>query len=663
MAKRKKKRQGGPSPQRSSKPTGTKFQSGIEKAEALLRRKQFDAAREELQQLNRRYPHNKDVLSLLSNLALEQQDMQHYQYYIEQLSNLEPDDPELVAALVGAYMMNVRPAQGLRTIRRYLEQWPEHEQAAEMRKHAAELEEELTDFLSEHGLMGAEGLELAALHEQVGTYLEQHDMKRALEIAHEFLQRKPDFPPVLNNVSQAYYAEGKLEQAIETAQQALALDADNMHALSNMTRYLCMQGRPEEAQEWAEHLKTLKPDNLDHLAKQAEALSFLGDDEGVLAVFQAAQEQDMPQRGQNMALLYHLAAVATMRQGDEKEAQRLWKQALKVAPWFALARDNLEDARKPAGQRHAPWPFSLGEWLSESRIQAMAAPIERLAKSSKANDSRSLTKQVQRWLQNYPEMVKVLPMLLDRGDPMGREFALRVAIEADHPELHEALHDFALSPRGPDADRNRAANTAREADLLPAGMIKMWLKGEQREVMLMGFEITGEPEHKHNPKTAQLAADAAVALSENRPEDSEALLLQALKLEPDAPDLKNNLAMAYALQGDNKRAEAMIREIHQQHPDYFFATISVARMHTREGELEEARALLESLLTRKRFHTSEFVHLCEAEIEFWMAKGEKEGAHSWLNLWEQVDPENPRLISWKARMKAPKLLQKLMRWR
>jgi predicted Zn-dependent protease len=154
-----------------------------------------------------------------------------------------------------------------------------------------------------------------------------------------------------------------------------------------------------------------------------------------------------------------------------------------------------------------------------------------------------------------------------------------------------------------------------------------------------------------------------VALHENRPEDSEALLLQALKLEPDAPDLKNNLAMAYGLQGDKKRAEAMIREIHQQHPDYFFATISVARIHIREGELEEAKVLLESLLTRKRFHTSEFVHLCEAELEFWMAKGEKEGAHSWLNLWEQVDPENPRLISWKARMKAPKLLQKLMRWR
>lgn len=660
MAQRKKKRQGRPAGKSTPKKSGAKLGSGLAKAETLLERKKLDEARETLLELNERYPDNSDVLSLLVNTALEQQDIRRYQQYLEQLVNLQPDDPDMTLNLAGAYLLNVRPALSLHTFRHFLEQWPEHEHAGEAQQHAAKLEEQLAEMLPVYGLEGSEGLELAALHEQVSSLLEQNELVRAREIGQEFLQRKPDFPPVLNNISQAYYVEGNIKQAIETTQQALELDADNIHALSNITRYHCLLGHSEEAQQWASRLKAVEIDEPELFVKQAEALSFLGDDQGVLDVFQAADRLGIPQQGQNMALLYHLVAVATMRQGDEKAAKRLWKQALKIAPWFSLARENLDDLRNPPGKRHAPWPFSLGEWLQQSRLQAVATPIQRLARGAQANDSRTLTKQVRQWLKDEPGMAQVLPMLLDRGDPAGREFALRMAIAADLPELNEALRDFALSQRGPDTDRNRAATTARDAELLPGGMITMWLQGEQREVMIMGFEITGEPQHKHRPQTAQLAADATLALQENRPEEAEALLLQALELEPDAPDLKNNLAMAYGLQGDIERAEEMVHDIHRQHPDYLFATLGVARMHIRDGELDEAKALLEPLLARKRFHTSEFTQLCQAEIDYWTTKGEQEGARAWLDLWQQIDPQDPNLLKWQARLRAPGWMQKLL---
>jgi tetratricopeptide (TPR) repeat protein len=191
-------------------------------------------------------------------------------------------------------------------------------------------------------------------------------------------------------------------------------------------------------------------------------------------------------------------------------------------------------------------------------------------------------------------------------------------------------------------------------------MITMWLKGEQREVMIMGFEVTGEPQNQHGPKTAQLAADATLALHEKRPDEAEALLLQALELEPDAPGLKNNLALAYGLQGDKEKAEAMVRDVHREHPDYLFATLGVVRMHIRDGELDEAKALLDPLLQRKKFHTSEFSNLCQAQIEYWTKKGEQESARAWLDLWEQIDPEDPQLLQWQTRLNAPRWMRKLL---
>jgi tetratricopeptide (TPR) repeat protein len=660
MAKKKKKRQGKSSSGSTSQAPVVKISQNLAKAESLMQRKKWDEAREVLVGLENRYPKNIDVLRMLVNLSLDQKDMQKHQHYTERLVKLEPDDPDVMLSLAGSYLENMRVALALRTFQSFLERWPDHPRAEQVQQTAADLETNLEEVLSEYGLTGPDALDLAAMHEQVLSLLEQHELAQARALGEKFLQRKPDFAPVLNNISQTYYVEGNIDKAIEISRQVLEIEPHNFHALSNITRYFCLLGRPDEAQPWAEQLKAVEADNEDLQAKQAEALSFLGDDQGVLDAFHDAERMGILSRGMNAALLCHLAAVATLRQGDEARAKRLWKQALKVAPWFSLARDNLEDLRKPVSERHAPWPFSLAEWLNESRIKSMSSMVQRIAKGNNPEDDKALTKNLRRWIKDQPEVAALVPMLLDRGDPVGREFALQVAIALDTPEMHQALCDFAQSKRGPDKDRNRAATVARDADLLPAGMMNMWLQGEWREVMIMGFEITDEPTYDYSPEVADLAANASQALHDAKPDVAIELLQQALERKPDAPDLKNNLAVAYGMQGEGEKAEAMIRDIHQQHPDYLFATVSVARMHVREGKLDEARALLDPLLERKRFHTSEFVSVCEVFIELFMAKDETEGARAWLDLWESIDPEHPRIMPWQIKLKSPKFMQKIV---
>src|SRR5439155_18966874 len=130
-----------------------------------------------------------------------------------------------------------------------------------------------------------------------------------------------------------------------------------------------------------------------------------------------------------------------------------------------------------------------------------------------------------------------------------------------------------------------------------------------------------EPTIPHAPKVEKLLAEATLALRRNQAQQAESLLQQALASEPDAPDLLNNLAVAYGQQGRNKEADAIVHQIVERHPDYAFTRISLARTHLLRGKIAEARALLEPMLEWERFHIDEFANFCIAQIELYIAEG------------------------------------------
>src|SRR5205085_418250 len=112
-----------------------------------------------------------------------------------------------------------------------------------------------------------------------------------------------------------------------------------------------------------------------------------------------------------------------------------------------------DDLDRPVEQRHAPWPFHLGYWIKEKVLRDLAACVTPAQYKKEA----AATQAVRRFLQVHPEIVALTPLLLDRGDPQGREFVLRVALMAQTPEMLAALRDFAFSQRGPDPLRVQAA--------------------------------------------------------------------------------------------------------------------------------------------------------------------------------------------------------------
>jgi tetratricopeptide (TPR) repeat protein len=641
-SKQKKRQHGGPSP------------SGLDRrlaeVDSFLRRRQWDEALTLLEELDHHYPNRPEVLLPLAEVTYELNDHKVHLEVCEHLHRLVPGNADITLMLGGAYLLNGRQVLALNTFRRYLQRWPDHDRAEEARQTAASLEADLDALLATAGLTGEDARQVAGLHEETLSLLEQGKYARARQVAEQLLKLRPQFAPALNNIGESWLREGRLDQAVAAARRVLGFDPDNFHALANLARYLFLSGRPEEARQTAERLRAVQSDQEDVWVKKAEAFAYLGDDRAVLEALHGYEQSGKEMFPANVGLLYHLAAVATCRQGREDEARRLWGRALREAPTLDLARDNLEDLDGPVGERHAPWSFGLPYWLPLPLFEALSAHVQRATRRGKED---AVTAEVRRFLEAHPAVAAVVPALLDRGDPDGREFAVRLAVMAETPDLLAALRDFALGQRGPDGLRIEAANAAARAGLLPTGPTRLWIQGRWQEMLLLGWELHREAVLPHPPRVEQLAREGMEALYGDDAERAEELFRQALQQAPDSPDLLNNLATAYKLQGREAEGNALIHQIHERHPGYLFARANIALEHIQNGELDRARELLQPLLERKRLHYSELAALLGAEIELCLAQGNRDAARTWLEMWESVDPDHPALAQARERLRPP----------
>jgi tetratricopeptide (TPR) repeat protein len=221
-----------------------------------------------------------------------------------------------------------------------------------------------------------------------------------------------------------------------------------------------------------------------------------------------------------------------------------------------------------------------------------------------------------------------------------------------HPKLLAALKEFAFGQNGPDSLRMEAAQILSKHDWVETGEARLWLNGEWQPTILMGFEITDEPDPKAmpHPKVQPLLARAIDALHKKDGRLAEELMRKALVIEPNSPSLHNNLAVALEMQGRKEEASAMVDQIIKQYPDYFFGQISAARKATYAGDLKKAREILNKLMTRKQYHVTEFSALCSVFVDLSIEDDQPEAALSWFEMWEGAYPEDPRLEQYQERI-------------
>lgn len=233
--------------------------AGLRNAAALMERKRAPEAIALLEELDLRYPNRVEVLTELVNAAYDIKDMQLYERAGYALLKLTPNNPELAIAVVGVHSNNGRLALASLTAPDFLTRWPDYpldEQAKEMIEQIHKL---LPEYLTGIRLAGPDQMELAALHEKTQMLLESGHYREARQTAKKLLDRHPNYAPVLNNISQSYYAEGNIDNAIVTARGVLDFEPDNVHALCNLTHFAMITGFPKRQRSSPNRSRPAKP--------------------------------------------------------------------------------------------------------------------------------------------------------------------------------------------------------------------------------------------------------------------------------------------------------------------------------------------------------------------------------------------------------------------
>ena len=628
----------------ASAPIDTQLAAELRRAVELKERGRTNEARAIAENLRRRYPKRKEPLLLLMDLAVKDEDSVAFEDALEPLLKLAPDNPEFVLAHARAAASNELMALTMERFNRFLERWPQHQEAPTIRKTMPAFKEELGKVLDKAGIRHTNRFELAARSDEIQLLILRQRFEEAQNLARHVLDREPTYLPILNNMAMLLMLDGKWRESLPYSERVVEMAPENVYALANLAQGNYVLGYKEEAALYAKRMKAGNTGIADKTGKVIETLSYLGDNEGALDAYRQAEGKDEP--ALESPLTHHLAGAAAMRLGQVDEARRCWTRALKIDPEFDITKENQADQKLPLGERNGPWAFSIRYWVPPETLVELAKHILEQTPSGGGDVAK---KALRATLERHPYLETLVPILLERGDPPGRDFALFVAKKTQSPAMLEALRDFALSPNGPDSMRIEAANIVSGAGLFESETVRLWVRGEQQDVTLMGWEIYTEAEGSHRPAVEKLLEDASTAIYGGDGACAEKLLKEALEIEPDAPDIMNNLANALKFQSRSAEATDLMTDIFERFPDYFFGRINMIQLSLDDGRLDDAERLLTPLISMKRFHVSEFAALAQSQIEFLLRKHEPDAARHWYSMWKQSVPGHPGLERYRRK--------------
>jgi tetratricopeptide (TPR) repeat protein len=613
----------------------------LQYAKNLAASRRWEEAADVVGELLERHPDNTPALELMLQISSELEDPVAIWLAAWKLVKLSPDDQHAYFALAAASMANAMPFCALYYTQDSLRRWLNGHNTKELAELKATVEPLCAKIQADDPVAAGRPIADLALLDQAHFLVSNGFYEDGFEVCRQAIERMPDVPAPRNNLALAYSIEGNLKEALRIARQTVEQFPDNLHARCNLIELLVRTGNRAEAETLAASLRQTADARYDDWMKLIETFTYLGEDQTVASLYERF-EKSLDKGDFNPPMTKHLAEVALARSGDEKQARKLWKEALRDDPTMQIAQDNLDDLKNRAGERSGAWPFPLPQWIPVTWVISLLDIAE-------ISSEGAMKRRMERFVRETPEFLAVAPILLERGDPYSRQFILRIASYIPVPGLRE----FVLSSHGTDEDRMEASRYATEHGLLPRGRpVLMYHDGKQQELMLMNYEIHDEPQRPDMPKPARRLMEQSVAAARQANyEEALRLAQEGLKLAPDSAPLLNGVAAALGGLGRREEMEVVIRRMVEIHPDYLFGRCGMARLCIDEGKLDEAQQWLDPLLERPRLHFSEFNAICMAQIELLTAKGETDGARSWLAIWEQANPDALQIPIYRQMLK------------
>lgn len=179
------------------------------------------------------------------------------------------------------------------------------------------------------------------------------------------------------------------------------------------------------------------------------------------------------------------------------------------------------------------------------------------------------------------------------------------------------------------------------------------IESESPEILMLNFSINYDPVYlPRSPQIQKWAEDGYDALQHTQGREAEVLFKKCVEAGEDAPDLMNNLAAAYAMQGRIAEADELARAIHAKWPEYFFGRLYMANVAMLEARFADAEKYLRPMLMKQRFHITEFRAMLTSYIQLEIERYRLHAAQRWLDFWKSVEPDHQELKLLQKRIDA-----------
>jgi tetratricopeptide (TPR) repeat protein len=638
LARRKKlqNKRGAPREFISAQPT-RKMLERLSDAYELIRCRRFSDAEEVLARLDQPKSSYADVAEAYVCLYQETNEHEKCCAVAEHWMRMRPRQPEAKMIFAQESLFCSRTAIALINYREFIERWPDHAFAENARAAIAVAATEVERRIESLGFPKECGTEWVALHEQSLGFLQQNDFLSCIAKCQELLQKVPSFASARNNLALAYFQVGRSDDAIATVEETLRLFPDNLFATASLAKLYFFTGRIVDANHLADQLVADSPTNQDALVCTFETLAYLGRDQDILTLSNKGVAQWLVD-SDCQATHQHILAYAHCRLGDEQTARACWKKCLELMPQHSAAKNNVRDLDSREG--HAPWIDSVAKWTSEEAMQRLIDLMD---------DDKPER------FQQHRSLAVLVPALLDRGDPFGREIGLKLAMASKRPEMIYALKTFAFGSRGPDSMRTQALAFLKEQGVIDSGPHRMFSRGRWTDIQLISAEISSEAVVRgSSERVLKLIHDGIQFIESQDYALAEQAFLEAIREEPDNCCANFNLCVVWMERDGSegqKKARVRIEQLHQDFPDYTFAIIALAQFATSDGKFQRARNLLMPLYKAEKLHTTEAIGLFSVQVQLALAEHKLDDAKNAFELLSNIAGNNhPTVLDLKSKI-------------
>jgi len=449
-----------------------------------------------------------------------------------------------------------------------------------------------------------------------------NDTARACMAAERFdaaLAALADFDHVSlrNNAALIHFHRGDVAGALAGYEDNWRREPRNLFALEHIVRLRLWTRGLDFAAGLAAPLKATPAARADDALAKIHALSILGDWQGADAAWRESARADFWQGAHETVvsgIFDFVGGIAALRLGDFTAMSARFADAAKNQPERRGLIQRIERAASAPDSGDAP-DVALGElnqWFPKSWI----ARLTKL-KALQGQEAEDRYDALMRACDAHPDYLGVVAEL---GGEAGRFLAisiLKLRAKGGDAAARRCLVDLLARPCGPDKARTGLHADLVDSGLLPeGGTVRLLAHGQVREIRHLAMRIHAEAGAPDLPPPSHARLEQAFGLvARNKLKEGMAIIEELIAKHPEIPSLYNNLAgIKEGLGHPDDEVEALLENALALDPSDLFAISGLARIAARRGENERARTLLAPLLGRPSYHFTEWRSILMTQV-------------------------------------------------